>query len=278
MPLLHFATSSWNYDSWEGIIYPKQGKYNQLEEYAKFYDVVEVDRWFYALPNEKDVLDYKNSVPGKFQFIVKVPEFITLPIWPPKQSTPFKKNPNFLSIDIYLDFLKRLKPIIKQIPFVIFQFRYLNKDMIPDLQTFQNYFMDFFEKVPKSSPQVAVETRNSNYLSSSYFQFLDKLKLTHVFSEKIQMPSIASVYEQNKKYIKGATLIRLLGDHRSQVDKLTGENWSKIWFNKDEELKGIVEMIKDLQKRKIDTYVNVNNHYEGSAPLTIKKIKKLMEK
>jgi hypothetical protein len=35
-------------------------------------------------------------------------------------------------------------------------------------------------------------------------------------------------------------------------------------------------MIKDLQKRKVDTYANVNNHFEGSAPLTIQKIRKLL--
>ena len=35
-------------------------------------------------------------------------------------------------------------------------------------------------------------------------------------------------------------------------------------------------MIKDLNSRDVDVYLNVNNHYEGSAPLTIEKIKKLI--
>ena len=53
-------------------------------------------------------------------------------------------------------------------------------------------------------------------------------------------------------------------------------NWNKIYINRDEELKDIVEMIKDLNSKGVDIYLNINNHYEGSAPLTIEKIKKLI--
>ncbi len=63
---------------------------------------------------------------------------------------------------------------------------------------------------------------------------------------------------------------------RSTKEKISGENWNKIYISRDEELKEIIEMIKDLQNRGADVYLNVNNHYEGCAPLTIEKIKKLM--
>ena len=38
-----------------------------------------------------------------------------------------------------------------------------------------------------------------------------------------------------------------------------------------------VAVIKELEERKIDVYLNVNNHYEGSAPLTIKKIQEMLK-
>ncbi len=78
------------------------------------------------------------------------------------------------------------------------------------------------------------------------------------------------------EYIKGQTIIRLHGPDRSGIEKLSGENWNKIYINRDEELKDIVEMIKDLQNRDVDVYLIVNNHYEGCAPRTIEKIGKLM--
>ena len=35
-------------------------------------------------------------------------------------------------------------------------------------------------------------------------------------------------------------------------------------------------MIKELQINEVDLFVNVNNHFEGSAPLTIEKIKTIL--
>ena len=45
----------------------------------------------------------------------------------------------------------------------------------------------------------------------------------------------------------------------------------------NEELNDIVEMIKDLKNRGVEVYLNVNNHYEGCAPMTIEKIEKLLQ-
>jgi hypothetical protein len=35
-------------------------------------------------------------------------------------------------------------------------------------------------------------------------------------------------------------------------------------------------MVHDLLGRGVDVYVNVNNHYEGSAPLTIERIQRVL--
>ena len=44
-------------------------------------------------------------------------------------------------------------------------------------------------------------------------------------------------------------------------------------MNRDKEIKDIIQMINELQNNEVDLFVNVNNHFEGSAPLTIKKLK-----
>jgi uncharacterized protein YecE (DUF72 family) len=38
----------------------------------------------------------------------------------------------------------------------------------------------------------------------------------------------------------------------------------------------VVEMVQDILDRGVSVYLNVNNHYEGSAPLTIERIRRLM--
>ena len=41
-------------------------------------------------------------------------------------------------------------------------------------------------------------------------------------------------------------------------------------------MKNIVEMLKELNTRGVDVYLNVNNHSEGCVPMTIEKVSKLM--
>ena len=97
-----------------------------------------------------------------------------------------------------------------------------------------------------------------------------------VFLQGYYMPSIWNTFNEFKDYIKDTVVIRLHGPDRSGIEQMTGGNWSKIVQSKDEELNKIAEIIHFLQKKKVDAYVNVNNHYEGSAPLTIKKLQTLL--
>jgi len=39
------------------------------------------------------------------------------------------------------------------------------------------------------------------------------------------------------------------------------------------EISSIIQIIKELENNEVDLFVNVNNHFEGSAPLTIERIR-----
>ena len=91
------------------------------------------------------------------------------------------------------------------------------------------------------------------------------------------MPPIWEVFNEYKDQIKSTAVIRLHGPDRSGIEKKTGSIWNQIVEPKDEELDKVAEIIHYLKNKKVDTYVNVNNHYEGSAPLTIKKINTLIK-
>jgi len=72
--------------------------------------------------------------------------------------------------------------------------------------------------------------------------------------------------------------VRLHGYERDEIEKKTNKIYNQIVEPKDEELPGIIEMIQDMRSRGVEVYLNVNNHYEGSAPLTIEKIRGLLER
>jgi uncharacterized protein YecE (DUF72 family) len=68
-------------------------------------------------------------------------------------------------------------------------------------------------------------------------------------------------------------IIRLHGPDRQGIEKMTGKRWDTIVNPKDDEIGAILETIGRLLRRRVDVYLNINNHYEGSAPLTIEKIR-----
>ncbi len=284
MSKLKIGTCSWKYDSWQGIIYSNDPGINYLKEYSKLFNTVEVDQWFWSLfeknkivlPQKKDVHEYKNSIPKDFQFTIKVPNSITLTHhYSTNKSRPLVTNPYFLSAELFEEFIKSIKPLKENTGCLMFQFEYLNKDKMSSLKEFQSRFRVFHSEIDRSIP-LAIEIRNPNYFNESYFKFLSELRIAHVFLEGYYMPPVKDIYKKFNNYIKDFTVIRLHGPDRKGIEKISGGEWNKIYFDRMNELRVIAEIIGDLRKKEVDIYLNVNNHYEGSAPLTIERIQGLL--
>lgn len=278
--MIRLGTCSWKYDSWKGIIYPNKEKFNYLEEYAKHYNTVEIDQWFWSLfesekillPKESDVKSYTQSVPNDFRFTIKVPNSITLTHYYNKKKTdPLKPNPNFLSTKLFDTFLKTLIPMENKIGLLMFQFEYLNKQKMGGLHEFLELLETFINSIDRKY-NYGVELRNPNYLKKPFFDFLERNKLAMIFLQGYYMPPIWDVFNEYKNQIKSTAVIRLHGPDRSAIEMKTGNIWNQIVEQRDEEIDKISEIIYYLKSKRVDTYVNVNNHFEGSAPLTIKKI------
>lgn len=283
--IVRIGTCSWKYDSWKGIVYSENEHINYLEEYSKHYDTVEIDQWFWSLfapnkvvlPQKSAVNEYKNSVPKDFKFTVKVPNSITLThFYNKNKDEGLKKNPHFLSNNLFVDFFESIAPLKSQIGCLMFQFEYLNKQKMTSLDQFMEMFQAFRENLPKNVPDIGIEIRNPNYLTKNYFEFLNSLNIYHVFLQGYYMPSIFEIYEKFKSYIKDLTVIRLHGEDRRGAEKISGGNWNKIYIDRSAELKKVAWLLDELTSKKVNVYLNINNHYEGSAPLTIDRIKKFL--
>jgi uncharacterized protein YecE (DUF72 family) len=279
--MLRIGTCSWKYSSWRGLVYSDKIPPNYLKEYAQRYNTVEIDQWFWSLhgvdsvtlPQPRVVREYLDSVPSTFTFSIKIPNSITLThLYRNKKDAPLVSNPHFLSLELFQNFLTRIEPLKEHLGPLMFQFEYLNKQKMPSQKTFQDRFKEFVKKCPQSY-QYAVEIRNPNYLNESYFTFLRENTLWHVFLQGYYMPPIFQVYEKFHSFLEKGTVIRLHGPDRKGMEEKSSGRWDTIVESKDEELPDIIRMIRDLESRNVDIYVNVNNHFEGSAPLTIDKIR-----
>jgi len=282
------GTCSWKYPEWQGLVYSAARGIDYLAEYSGRYDTVEIDQWFWSLfagsegarmPNQRDVAEYCTSVPAPFRFTVKVPNAITLThYYAKKKSDPLQPNPFLFSPDVFQAFLSILAPLNDRIGALIFQFEYLNREKMPSQKQFHDRFDHFLARIPRPCPY-AVEVRNKNYLNVSFFNFLQRNQLAPVLIEGYWMPPVAEVYRKWRDTIHTSPLvvIRLMGRDRSGIEKAAGKKWDRIVDPQDDALDRIAEMVADLKAAGLPVYVNVNNHYEGCAPLTISRLKSRLQ-
>ena len=286
MATLRIGTCSWKYDSWKGIVYSDNAEQNYLKEYSHRYNTVEIDQWFWSLltqnkvllPKADEVKSYADSVPDDFKFTIKIPNSISLTHFYNKDRTRLlKPNPHFLSTELFNKFLETLEPLSNKIGVLMFEFEYLNKQKMSGLDEFLDKFGSFVETLDKRYTY-GVELRNPNYLKKPFFEFMERKNLAMVFLQGYFMPFIWNTFIEFKSHFNTTAVIRLHGPDRSGIEEKTKGIWNKIVEPKDEEINMVREMIHSLTHKDVDLYVNVNNHYEGSAPLTIEKIRGQLEK
>ncbi|MEJ2615856.1 MAG: DUF72 domain-containing protein, partial [Ignavibacteriaceae bacterium] len=236
MNKLLIGTSDWRYDSGKGILYPLQEKTNYLEEYSKHNNFAEVDQWLMGivkLRGIRSIEDYNSTLQDDYQFIVKVPNLITSSHYSCKdKNTPLKENPYFLSRNLFKEFLKSLHPLQNQVAFITFQFEYLNNTKKSSSIEFLIKLYEFFTSLSNLVPPIAVELKNPNYLTSSYFKLLRILNISNVFLQDRLMPYIVDIYDKYKIYIKGKTIISL-----HSPDEYGIKNMSYPYIDRDEEIK-----------------------------------------
>ena len=282
---LRLGTCSWKYDSWKGLIYEAGKSYrpdDYLHDYAKILDSVEVDQWFWSLfpgrarlPEPKIVGAYEKSVPEGFTFTVKAPNALTLTHFyknQPAGSASFadQPNPNFLDEVLLRRFLDLLSPLGRKLGPIMFQFEYLNKKKMPSAEAFYDRFGAFIRKAPEGF-RYAVEIRNQNYYSPAFFGFLKEHRLGFVYLDGYYMPPIGKIFEDFAPETADFQVLRLHGGDRLEIEGETGEIWNKIVAPKPEGLESAAKIVRANARKRVQTYVNFNNHYEGSAPLSIRR-------
>lgn len=283
---IHYGTCSWKYDSWKGLVYPHYEKINHLEEYAKVFSSVEVDQWFWALfspdkppllPKQKDVEEYDSVTPDNFRFTIKAPNSLSLTHYYPRNAGGMVvENPSFLSTELWDTFLDSISDLKPKTAAVILQFEYLNKQKMPDQSLFLKMIEDFVKSASREVP-IAIETRNPNLLTKEYFTLIHDLELIPVFLQGYFMPPVFGIIEKFINLLPKTIILRLHGPDRSGIEEKTKGIWNKIVEPKDGELMLLSNLLRELAERDTEVYVNVNNHYEGSAPLTIDKLKSLLK-
>ncbi|HID39193.1 MAG TPA: DUF72 domain-containing protein [Calditrichaeota bacterium] len=212
------------------------------------------------------------SVPPSFIFTCKAPQQLTLTHL---RHSPQTANPHFLSSDLLRQFVEAIQTLLPQTGALMLQFEYLNRRKMPSFNLFLQRLEQFFEEKPPGIP-LAVEIRNKNYANRAYFSLLQKYGIIPVLSEKQFMPSVTELISRYSRYFTDTVVIRLLGGSRGDIEQITRNRWDRI-VQPQQNLPQIAASIQTLLARQRKVIVNVNNHYEGCAPLSIKRLQKLLQ-
>ncbi|MEI6415611.1 MAG: DUF72 domain-containing protein [Pseudomonadota bacterium] len=251
-----------------------------LSEYAQKYACVEIDQWFWSLfgpdkvvlPQSKVVAQYAAAVPEGFRFGIKLPNAITLThLHQTDKTAPLVPNPHFLSVALLRSFLDLLAPLREKLGPMMLQFGYLNKQMVPSQDAFMEQLDAFVRQLPTGYTW-CVESRNPNYLNAPYFAFLREHGLAHVFEQGYYMPPVRDVYQRFADQLSDQVVIRLHGPDWQGIEKKTNKDWSKICAPHDTDMDALASVLKDLKARKRQAWAFVNNHFEGCAPATIRRL------
>ncbi len=290
---IYFGTSSWKYEGWLGSIYSPgrystRGKFSQrkfeadcLAEYAEVFPVVCGDFSFYQFPTPDFWCQLFGESPRSLRFAFKVPEEITVAIWPGHArygARANRANPSFLDAHLFdLEFARPLEPYRDRVAAVIFEFGTIPKAVLSPREFLTR--LDAFLGALPGGLRHAVEIRNPEFLVPAYFEVLDAHGVAHVFNAWTRMPDLATQVELPGAFTADFTVTRaLLRPGRTYEQAVARFKPYQTLQESDpptrDGLRRIAE--RSWQDRK-PAFVFVNNRLEGHAPSTIEAVAKTLD-
>jgi uncharacterized protein YecE (DUF72 family) len=284
-----FGTSSWKYDGWLGSIYRQEryvtrGKFSNakfeetcLAEYAETFPAVCADLTFYQFPTAQYWAKLFDATPEYFVFGCKVPEDITVSVWP-KHARYGRRagldNEHFLDAEaLKLYFTSRLEPYGDRVGPLIFEFGTFNKSTFPTRNDFMARLDPFLAALPKGF-RYAVEIRNWDYLRPDYLAVLESHNVAHVFSAWTRMPELLEQVDIEDTFTADFTVVRALLKKGSSYEQAVKgfEPYKEIKAPNPGAREAMRRIAERAWKTRQPAYVFVNNRLEGNAPSTIEAV------
>lgn len=286
---IYIGTSSWKYEGWCGQIYTRdryasRGRFAQkrfeaecIGEYAETFPIVCGDFAFYQFPTEQYWNRLFTAAGPQLQFVVKVPEEITVrefpkhPRYGPKAGN---ENPSYLNAGLFrANFTDLLAPYQPRVPVLIFEFGTFNKRAYEDAVQFVKELDPFLAKLPPVFGY-AVEIRNADYLVPEYFDCLRAHGVAHTFTAWTRMPELERQMRIGDAWTANFTVTRALlkwgRPYEEAVERFAP--YEHVQEENPGARRAIRNMIKTAREQSRRAYIFVNNRLEGNAPQTIEAI------
>ena len=247
--ILRIGPAGWSYKDWEGIVYPKKKArgFDPLAYIAEYFDTIEINSTFYALPRISVTRSWVQRVEHNQDFR------FTLKLW--RIFTHERKG----GAEEALLFRRSVEPLMRQgkLGAVLLQFPWsfkYNKENSAYVERLAGFL--------KGYPLV-LEVRHASWDRETVFEFLASLGIGFC---NIDQPLFSKSLGPTARISAPIGYVRL-----------HGRNYSD-WFRRDagrdarynhlyspEELTPWVEKIRKIVRQAQATFVITNNHFQGKA-------------
>ncbi|MEZ4417487.1 MAG: DUF72 domain-containing protein [Gemmatimonadota bacterium] len=304
-PGLRMGTSSWSFPGWAGIVYAERAPEallarKGLEPYARhpLLRAVGIDRTYYEPIPAVTFREYGDAVPSGFRFLVKADRRLTIPQLagpqhphgappPPGERAERVRARGGIhaSNPLFLDATYAIREVIEparaglgdKLGALLFQFPPLDPRDVGGAGGFAGRLRQFLAALPAGLPY-AVEVRTSALLTPAYRDALSAYGAAHAFNVHPTMPPIRQQRQLIPLPAQGPLLVRwMLGhgltyeDAREQFapfDALVAEDvTSRRWIT--------TAAVEALEEEREVTVI-VNNKAEGSSPLSVFKLARMI--
>lgn len=248
----------WNYDDWvtapggTAIFYPHGTRAaGMLEIYARAFETVEVDSTFYAIPPASTFAGWTKRTPDDFTFSLKLPREIT-----------HERALGSGSIELLEEFCERARAL-KKLASVLIQ-------MPPQFElTVENgrALRAFLPRLPRDI-SFSIEFRSRDWLKQTVLDFLAEHNVALALVEG-QWIAQEDVWHLAERPTADFAYIRWMGSRN-----LT--RFDTVERPQDENLQAWGKMIRRLTERVPRVLAYFSNFYEGHAPASANKLKRLL--
>jgi len=254
----------WNYDDWvtpagrpKAVFYPRGTRAERmLDAYTRAFETVEVDSTFYAVPSASTVEGWRRRAPEGFTFSLKLPREITH-----EQALRGEASERVLS-----EFCERARLLGDKLSAVLVQ-------LPPQFEATKENFRALNEFLPRLPNDVrfAFEFRDPFWFDEEPLEIFTRHP--HVSLALIEGPWVTRgrVWRAAEKILHATDFayVRFMGardltrfDIVQRPQELNLDKWSTA--------------IEQLARRVPRVYVYFSNFYEGFAPASANKLKRLL--
>ena len=226
------GTSGWQYDDWRGAVYPDElPKRRWLEHYATRFPTVEVNATFYRLAKESTVAQWRDAVPGAFEFVLKGSRFIT---HQKKLNDPAEALERFFA---------PLGPVLDRTAAILWQ--------LPGRWRRNAERLDAFLAALPEGYRYAVEFRDDDWFHDEVYEVLDRHGVANVWLSSALTGSHEPVATGGHVYVRF---------HGLDPDEPYRYDYAR------EELAPWADRLRDLAERGTPAWAFFNNDHQAHAP------------